>query len=120
LETSLIWVSCDMAVKKNRVERVLNFPLSRLGEAVGKQPRQGATARGIELQLVKLAEAKKGFVLLPKGWVVQRSFAWAARFMRLAKDYERLPDVLRGLHFLIFAILLLRKAIPLLMAAANS
>jgi transposase len=71
-------------------------------------------AHGIELQVIKLAEAKKGFVLLPKRWVVERSFAWAARFRRLAKDYERLPDVLRGLNFLVFAILMLPKAIPLL------
>jgi transposase len=46
----------------------------------GEQPRQDAKAHGIELQVVKLAEAKKGFVLLPKRWVLERSFAWAARF----------------------------------------
>ncbi|RZI76748.1 MAG: IS5/IS1182 family transposase, partial [Pseudomonas sp.] len=45
---------------------------------------------------------------------------WAARFRRLAKDYERLPDVLHGLHFLVFAILMLPKAIPLLMATGNA
>jgi len=86
----------------------------------GEQPRQDAMAHGIELQVVKLAEAKKGFVLLPKRWVVERSFAWAARFRRLTKDYERLPDVLRGLHFLVFAILMLPKAIPLLTATGNA
>jgi transposase len=75
---------------------------------------------GIELQVVKLAKAKKGFVLLPKRWVVERSFAWVARFRRLAKDYERLPDVLHGLHFLVFAILMLPKAIPLLTATGNA
>lgn len=77
-------------------------------------------AHGIELQVVKLAEAKKGFVLLPKRWVVERSFAWAARPQRLAKDYERLPDVLRGLHFLVFAILMLPKAIPPITATRNA
>jgi transposase len=86
----------------------------------GEQPRQDAKAHGIELQVIKLAEAKKGFVLLPKRWVVERSFAWAARFRRLAKDYERLPEVLRGLHFLVFAILMLPKAIPLLTATGNA
>jgi transposase len=70
--------------------------------------------------VIKLAEAKKGFVLLPKRWVVERSFAWAARYCRLAKDYERLPDVLRGLHFLVFTILMLPKAIPLLTATGNA
>jgi len=80
----------------------------------GEQPRQEAQAHGIDLQVVKLPEAKKGFVLLPKRWVVERSFAWAARFRRLARDYERLPEVLRGLHFLVFAMLMLPKVVPLL------
>ena len=42
------------------------------------------------------------------------SFAWAARFRRLAKDYERLPETLIGLHFAAFVCLLLQKAAPLL------
>ena len=58
-------------------------------------------------------------MLLPERWVVERSFAWAARFWRLARHYERLPDVLRGLHFLVFAILILPKEIPLLAATGN-
>ena len=70
--------------------------------------------------MIKLGEAKKGFVLLPKRWVVERSFAWASRFRRLAEDYERLPDVLRGLHFMVFAVLMLPKAIPLLTGTGNS
>jgi transposase len=81
----------------------------------GEQPRQNAQAHGI-----KLAETKKGFVLLPRRWVVERSFAWTARFRRLSRDYERLPDVLRGLHFVVFAILMLPKVVPLLMAAGSS
>ena len=86
----------------------------------GEQPRQDAQAHGIELQVVKLPEVKKGFVLLPRRWVVERSFAWAARFRRLARDYERLPDVLRGLHFLVFAVLMLPKVAPLLAPAGSS
>jgi transposase len=86
----------------------------------GDQPKQDAKAHGIDLHVVKLAEARKGFVLLPKRWVVECSFAWAARFRRLGKDYKRLPEVLRGLHFLVFAILLLPQAIPLLTATGNS
>lgn len=52
-------------------------------------------------------EAKRGFVLLPRRWVVDRSVAWAARWRRLAKDDERLLDVLAGLHFLAFVSLML-------------
>ena len=84
-----------------------------------EQPRLDAQAHGIELQVTELDEAKKGFGLLPKRWVVERSFAWAARLRRLIKDYERLPEVLRGLHFLVFAIFMLPKAIPLLTATGH-
>lgn len=75
----------------------------------GEEPREAASKHGIELKVVKLPEAKRGFVLLPRRWVVERSFAWATRFRRLAKDYERLPDVVRGLHFVAFACLMLAQ-----------
>jgi transposase len=76
----------------------------------GEEPREAAAREGIRLEVVKLEEAKRGFVLLPRRWVVERSFGWAARFRRLARDYERLPETLAGLHFLVFAILMLVKA----------
>jgi transposase len=74
----------------------------------GDEPKQDAKAAGIELIIVKLPEAKKGFVLLPRRWVVERSFAWTARFRRLARDFERLPETFRSLRFLAFAILMLQ------------
>jgi transposase len=80
----------------------------------GKQPAQDAAAYGLQLEVVKLPEAKKGFILLPRRWVVERSFGWAARFRRLARDYERLPETLAGLHFLAFAIIMLKNVIQLL------
>ena len=80
----------------------------------GEKPAEAARSEGIELMVVKLPEAKKGFVLLPKRWVVERSFAWAARFRRLARDYERLPQTLAGLHLLAFVCLMLTKAGPML------
>ena len=46
-------------------------------------------------------------MLLPRRWVVKRSFGWAARFRRLARDYEHLPETLAGLHDLAFACLML-------------
>jgi transposase len=41
--------------------------------------------------------------------VVERSFAWAARFRRLARDYERLASTLAGYHWLAFAMLMLNS-----------
>lgn len=46
-------------------------------------------------------------MLLPKRWVVEGSFAWAARFRRLARDYERLTSTLQGIHYLVFTYLVL-------------
>ena len=75
----------------------------------GDEPKQAAEKSGIDLVVVKLPEAKKGFVLLPKRWVVERSFAWMSRFRRLARDFERMPETLKGLYFLAFAILMLQQ-----------
>jgi transposase len=80
----------------------------------GEQAAGDAEAHGIRLEVVRLPEAKRGFVLLPRRWVVERSFAWAARFRRLARDYERLPETLAGLHFLAFAILMLKRLVEVL------
>jgi transposase len=77
----------------------------------GEQPAADAAKHGIRLEVIKLPEAKQGFVLLPRRWVVERSFAWAARFRRLAKDYERLPEVVAGLHFLAFVSLMLHRLV---------
>ena len=83
----------------------------------GDKAAEAAAAKGIQLEVVKLSEAKRGFVLLPRRWVVERSFAWAARFRRLAKDYERLPTTVSGLHFVVFSCLLLGR-LALLMGSA--
>jgi transposase len=80
----------------------------------GEETAQAAAKSGIELMVVKLQEAKRGFVLLPRRWVVERSFAWTTRFRRLAKDYERLPETVAGLHFLAFASLMLANCAKLL------
>jgi transposase len=84
----------------------------------GEQPAQAAEAQGIRLEVVKLPTAKHGFVLLPRRWVVERSFGWMARFRRLARDYERLPETLAGLHFLAFAMLMLKRFITFMIQSA--
>jgi transposase len=78
----------------------------------GEAASDAAAGHGIALEVVKLPEAKRGFVLLPRRWVVERSFGWMARFRRLARDYERLAETLAGLHYVAFSLLMLHKAAP--------
>ena len=75
----------------------------------GEEPAAAAAQEGIHLEVMKHHQAKRGFVLLPRRWVVERSFAWAARFRRLARDYERLSATLAGYHWLAFVILMLKS-----------
>lgn len=84
----------------------------------GVQAAQDAEAHHLQRAVVKLPEAKKGFVLLPKRWVVARSNAWAARFRRLARDYEPLAETLAGLHFVAFAMLMLKRIVGLIVSSA--
>jgi transposase len=75
----------------------------------GSSAAEAAAEAGVELCVVKLPEAKRGFVLLPRRWVVERSFGWLARFRRLSRDYERLPTTVAGLHLLAFVCLMLSR-----------
>ena len=77
----------------------------------GERTEQAAKANGVEMEIVKLADTVRGFVVLPKRWIVERSFAWKTRFRRLIRDYERLPETLAGLHIAVFAILALARMV---------
>jgi transposase len=83
----------------------------------GETPAKAAAAEGIALEVVKLPEAKRGFVLLPRRWVVERSFAWATRCRRLVKDYERYAETLAGLHVVAFVGYMLKQAAALMTSA---
>lgn len=80
----------------------------------GDVPTEAAADHGIELHVVKLEEAKHGFVLLPRRWVAERSFAWKTRFRRLVRDYERLQATVEGMHLVAFSTLMLQQAVALL------
>lgn len=84
----------------------------------GANAADAAAAHGIRLEVVKHTEAKRGFVLLPRRWVVERSFAWAARFRRLARDYERLSATLAAYHWVAFLCIMLPNALALQAASA--
>ncbi len=84
----------------------------------GEEAEGAAERHGIRLEVVKLPTAKHGFVLLPRRWVIERDFAWMARFRRLARDYERLAETLVGLHFVAFAILMSHRFITFMVQSA--
>ena len=79
----------------------------------GAAPAQVAATHGIQLEVVKLPEAKRGFALLPRRWVLECSVARASRFRRLANDYERLSKAFAGLHCLAFVTLMLHRLVNL-------
>jgi transposase len=83
----------------------------------GERAAEAAEQHGIALEVVKLPEAKRGIVLLPRRWVVERSFAWATRCRRLVKDYERYAETLAGFHLVAFVTFMLKNA-ALLAASA--
>jgi transposase len=105
---------------RSEVERLARAVQSATGQSVdiayvdqgytGERAANAARSHGIELEGVKLPEARKGFVLLPRRWVVERSFAWVTRFRRLVKDYERYASTLADLHLVAFVCLMLRQA----------
>lgn len=104
---------------RDQVEQLAEAVQEATGESVelvyvdqgytGDRAAEAAQKHGIRLEVVKLPDVKKGFVLLPRRWVVERSFGWLARFRRLAKDYERLADTVRGLHLAVFACVMMRN-----------
>lgn len=80
----------------------------------GELPRQAAADHGIALAVVKLPDVKRGFVLLPRRWVVERDFGWMSRFRRLARDQERLAEVLKGFHLIAFIMIMWKQVLPVL------
>ena len=84
----------------------------------GEQPAADAAAHGSRLAVVTLPTAKRGVVLLPRRWVVERRFAWMTRFRRLVRDDERVAATLAGLHFVAVAILLAHRFVALMVQSS--
>lgn len=75
------------------------------------EPAQAAAEQGIELLVVKHAGPRRGFVLLPRRWVMERTFAWMTNFRRHKRDYERLAETLRAPHVSAHAVTLVTHAL---------
>ncbi len=67
---------------------------------------------GWELQVIKRSDKDKGFKLLPKRWVVERTFGWLGRYRSLSKDYERLPETSEAMIRMAMIHVMVRRLEP--------
>jgi hypothetical protein len=68
-----------------------------------------ARQQGLKLEVVKLPDAKRGIVPLSRRLGGERSFGWMSYFRRLERDYDRSPEILAGLRYLAFIVLMLKN-----------
>lgn len=66
---------------------------------------------GWRLQTVLRPVGMKGFVILPKRWIVERTFAWLSLSRRFSKDYERLPETTESLIYIRMSYLMARRLV---------
>jgi putative transposase len=64
---------------------------------------------GWVLEIIKRTDAVKGFKLLPRRWVVERTFGWLGRYRRLSKDYERIPGSSEAMVYWAMTRLMVRR-----------
>ncbi len=64
---------------------------------------------GWTLQIVEKLPGQKGFQVLPRRWVVERTFAWLGRYRRLAKDYDLLPQTSEAFIYLAMTHIMLKR-----------
>jgi putative transposase len=79
------------------------------GGYAGKLIEWTAGLGGWVLEIVKRCDDVKGFKLLPKRWIVERTFGWLNRYRRLSKDYEELPETSESMIYLAMINLMTRR-----------
>jgi putative transposase len=82
------------------------------GGYAGKLIEWVKTLGGWVLQIVRRCDDVKGFVVLPKRWIVERTFAWLGRYRRLSKDYEYLTVSSENMIFLAMINLMVHRLKP--------
>jgi hypothetical protein len=81
-----------------------------IAECATNGRKQGGSNEEVEGSGLGLEHGhKRGFVLLHRRWVVERSFAWATRFRRFVKDYQRCAQTLADLHLIAFVCITLKN-----------
>ena len=69
------------------------------------------------LEIIKRNPSSQGFEVLPRRWVVERTFGWLGRYRRLSKDYERLPTTSETFIYIAMTHLMLKRLRPIKMGA---
>ncbi len=67
---------------------------------------------GFILQIVRRDPGRKGFYVLPRRWVVERTFGWFGRYRRLSKDYEEVPQSSESMIYIAMIHLMVRRLAP--------
>jgi len=80
----------------------------------GDTPKQAAADHGIAVAVITRPEVNRGVVVLPRRWVVERDVGWMRRFRRLARDQERLADVVKGFQLLACTMRMGKQVLPML------
>lgn len=92
------------------------FPGLRLiwadGGYAGKLADWVQEVAGCELEVVRRPKGERGFTVLPRRWVVERTFGWLGRYRRLSKDYESLAETSEAWIRLAMINLMLRRLAP--------
>lgn len=65
-----------------------------------------------KLEIVKRSDAAKGFEVLPRRWIVERTFGWLGRYRRMSKDYEFYPQTGENMIYLAMTNLMLHRLAP--------
>ena len=79
------------------------------GGYAGQLVEWAKAVAGWTLQIVKRSDDASGFQVLPKRWIVERTFGWLGRYRRLSKDYEQLPETSETLILLSMVNLMSRR-----------
>lgn len=64
---------------------------------------------GWTLEIVKRSDERGGFEVLPRRWVVERTFGWLNRWRRLSKDYEQLPQTSEAMIYATMSFVMTRR-----------
>ena len=100
------------------VIRKIRFDCPRLqklwadGGYAGKLEEWVAQFAGWKLEIVRRRDAVAGFEVLPKRWIVERTFAWLSRYRRLSKDYEFYAQTAENVIYLAMINLMLHRLAP--------